>query len=160
MMNNCKEQCCWFCAKWMNRSLGLLILRVVLGALFVAHGWQKWQMMDQVVGFFGQMGLPAFTAYLVTAVELLAGLAMILGIGTCVAGLLLSIVMIVSIYIVKIKWGGTLIPTQAAGPSYELNLIFLAAALAISFAGPGKYSLGAYLKGKCGDMNCGNCNNK
>lgn len=160
-MKNCKEMCCKFCAKWMNRNLGLLILRVALGVIFVAHGWQKFGIMDQWTGFVtggaevGGLGLPMVLVYLIPAIEILAGLAMVFGISTCAAGILLAVVMVGAI--VKVKWGGTLIPDQSGAPAYELDLILLAASLAVAFAGPGKYSLAARIKNNCGDADCSNC---
>ena len=162
MMKNCKEGCCKFCVKWMNRNLGLLLLRVAIGVIFVAHGWQKFQIMPEWTAFItgatqaGGLELPMFLAYLVPTIEVVAGAAMILGLGTCVAGILLSFIMIGALYI-KIKAGGTLIPGPASPMVYELDLILLAAALGVSFSGPGKYSLASKIKKNCGDVECDNC---
>lgn len=157
-MKICKTACCRFCTKWANPSLGLLFMRVAVGVVFMAHGLQKWQMMDQVIAFFSSIGLPAFMAYVVTAIEVLAGLALVLGIGTCLAGLLLSAVMIGAI--LKVKWGFSLIPTPTSPGSYEIDVLLLFVSFGIALIGPGRYSLGARLKGACGDANCVNCSNK
>ncbi len=162
MMKNCKELCCGFCAKWMNRNLGLLILRVAIGVIFVAHGWQKTQIMPDWTNFVtgatqaGGLELPMFLVYVVPAIELLGGLAMILGIGTCVAGILLGAVMVGALWI-KIQAGGTLIPGPTSPMVYELDLILLASVLSMALSGPGKYSLASKIKKNCGDVNCHNC---
>lgn len=157
-MEACKNMCCSLCAKWKNRSLSLLIIRVVLGAIFIAHGWQKIQAMDQVITFFGTLGLAPWIAYAVTWIEFIGGIALVLGVATCLAGLLLAIVMIGSIVIImKGPGGATFIASQPGVMSYELNAMLLAAALGAVFAGPGKYSLGGMMKKGCNDGNCQNC---
>jgi putative oxidoreductase len=132
-------------AKCMNQGLGLLILRVVLGIIFIAHGWQKMQMMDEMIGFFGAMGIPAFWVYVVTYGELLSGIAMVLGIFTRLAGYVISIIMIGATLALKYKLG------IGFFGGYELTLGLLASALCISLSGPGMLALGKKL---CG---CGSC---
>src|SRR4051794_13081247 len=64
-------------------GLGLLVLRVGLGIVFAMHGWQKlFQMgIPGVAGFFGMIGVPApeVAALLVSLIELLGGVALLLG---------------------------------------------------------------------------------
>lgn len=72
----------------------LLIARLLLGAVLIAHGWQK--LVDQGVGAtadgFAQLGIPAPTAAAVFAVvaELGGGVLLVLGLLTPVAGLLVA----------------------------------------------------------------------
>lgn len=128
-----------------NRSdLGLLALRLVVGIIFIAHGWAKYQTgMNGVANFFGVVGipLPLFNAYLVTAAELFGGAALILGILSRYAALALSITMVVAIY--TVKWEVGLIAPAGAVPAvgYEFDLVLLAGLLAVFFQGAGKYSL-------------------
>lgn len=58
-----------------------LILRVVLGALFIAHAWLKIAVFTPAgtAQFFVSLGLPAALAYVTIAAELLGGAALILG---------------------------------------------------------------------------------
>ncbi len=114
-------------------DLGLLIIRLAIGVIFVAHGWQKFGNMEATITFFTTISLAPFFAYLVAAVEFLGGIAMILGVWTHLAGLLLAIVMLVAIIILKAKTG------LVGG--YELDLILLASALGISMLGPGKHTV-------------------
>ena len=64
-----------------SRDLILLIARVGLGVVFIAHGWQKYRTngIDGTATGFDQMGVPAPTlsAYYATAVELIGGAALI-----------------------------------------------------------------------------------
>jgi putative oxidoreductase len=59
-----------------------LILRVSLGIMFLAHVALKIFVftVPGFVGFFASLGLPAILAYAVIAIELLGGIALILGI--------------------------------------------------------------------------------
>lgn len=60
---------------------GALILRLALGAMYLAHGLLKVFVftLPGTAGFFASQGFPAWTAYLVVAAEILAGIALILG---------------------------------------------------------------------------------
>jgi putative oxidoreductase len=66
-----------------------LALRVAMGSLFIAHAGLKVFVFTPAgtAGFFDSLGLPGFLAYLVIAVELLGGIALILGVATRVVAL-------------------------------------------------------------------------
>lgn len=68
-----------------------LLLRVTLGALFLAHAALKIFVFTPAgtAGFFGSLGLPPALAYLVMAGEVLGGIALILGFWTRVVAILL-----------------------------------------------------------------------
>lgn len=121
-----------------NGDLGLLLIRVGLGVVFFAHGVQKLQGLDSVVGFFGALGLHPLFAYLVAIVETLGGLAMIVGLWSHWAAKFLAIIMIVAIALVKGSKGFL--------GGYEFDLMLLLAALGVLFTGPGKYSLDEKMK--------------
>lgn len=126
-------------AKCMNNpNLGLLLIRLGLGSIFLAHGIQKVQGMEAVVGFFGTLGLPAAVAYLVAAGEFLAGLSMLLGFWTHWAGKVIAVIMIGAIALAKYKMGFL--------GGYEFDLMLLLSALGISFAGSGTYSFDAKMQ--------------
>lgn len=116
---------------------GLLFLRLALAAVFIAHGWSKWSNLEGTVGFFAMLGVPAFLAYAVAAVELLGGLAMLAGVWTEVAGPLLAAVMIGAIYLVKLPKGLM---------SAEFEFTLLTAALAVALLGSGNYSVKRWMK--------------
>ncbi len=138
------------------KSFGLLLIRLAVGAVFVYHGWGKLTHIDQTTMFFTTLNLNVFFVYLVGAVELLGGIAMILGVFTCIAGWLLAIVMLFAIILVKSKMG-----FMAA----EIDMVLLAASLGIAFAGSGRYSLMKHCNCKwcswmhgCGcKASCDNC---
>ncbi len=124
-----------------NRGdLALIIIRLAVGAVFVAHGISKLNTgMEGVGKFFGSIGIPfsSFFAWIVTAVEIVGGIALLVGFEARFAALLLSVVMVVAIVSTKLKNG--LLGKGGAG--FELELILLAANLAIFFQGAGRFSL-------------------
>lgn len=116
-----------------NLDIALILVRVGLAAIFIAHGWDKLTDMDSTVKFFSMLNLSAFWAYLVAYVELLGGISMLIGLGTGWSGIILAINMIGAIALVKI--------TKGFVGGFEFDLMLFLAALAISFAGPGKYTI-------------------
>lgn len=117
---------------WVNVNTGLLFLRIGVGAIFLMTGWIKVSDMHSTIGFFASLGFAAFWAYLVTAVELLGGITVLLGIGvyTRVASKLLSIVMLVAIYLLHIN-----------NPEAMAPIAILFMTLTLMCTGPGKYSV-------------------
>lgn len=125
---------------------GLLIMRILVGLTFFLHGIAKFNMgIHGVAGFFAAVGIPAagLFAWIVTLLETFGGLALIVGIGTRISSLLLSITMIVSAFVLM-QNAFPFISTQVA-TGYELNLALLAALLPILILGPGRYSLAKYV---------------
>lgn len=122
-------------------DLGLTILRVLVGIIFIAHGLQKFFIfgIPGTTGAFTQMGapFPALSAPLVAAVELLGGAALVLGLFTRVAGVLLAADMLVALLLVHLK-GGFFAPN-----GIEFVLALFAASVALALTGPGRYALDA-----------------
>jgi len=77
-------------------DLGPLALRAGLGAVFLAHGWAKISVftMPGTAKFFEAFGLPGWAAYPVTALELAAGAALLVGFQTRIAAAALVPVML------------------------------------------------------------------
>ncbi len=119
-----------------NPDLGLLLLRVGIGAVFLYHGWDKVGNMEGVIGFFGMLGFPPALAYLVAWVEVLGGLAIILGVYARHAALLTAIVALVALVKVHLPNGFSV----GAG-GYEFVLVLLVGSLAILMVGVGRYAL-------------------
>lgn len=112
---------------------GLLVARVVLGIIMLAHGIQKWMGIEGVVGMFQDMiGLPGFLAYVTAAVELVGGLALIVGFKVRIASILIGIIMVGAIVTVKIPMVGFFGNGQMAGWEYDLSLLALAVLLSLS----------------------------
>jgi putative oxidoreductase len=122
----------------LNSDLALLVLRVVLAAVMLAHGLQKVTDLSGTVGGFGHMGVPAptLTAPYAALAEAGGGILILLGVAVDIAGLLFAVDMIGAIVFVHFKNGFT------GQGGYEFPLILLAVAVALALAGPGAYSVG------------------
>jgi putative oxidoreductase len=120
----------------VTASLAFVILRVAVGVIFVAHGYQKIQGgVGRFGGFLSSLGVPfpAVFAYVVSYTEFLGGIALILGLATPLAALMIAATMVVAI--VKVKLNKGLIG------GYEFDLALLAAVIALALTGPGVLSL-------------------
>src|SRR5690348_2117064 len=86
------------------RPIALLLARLGIGAIFFVHGWQKFFTMGLggTTGFFQQIGvpLPGVAAPVVAVIELVGGLAIILGVALPIAGVLLVLDMLGAIVFV------------------------------------------------------------
>ena len=129
------------------RDLTLLLTRVAVGLVFLAHGWQKLfaNGIDGTAAFFDQVGVPAAraAAWSAAVVELTGGAALVLGLAVPVAGLLLLVDMIGAF--VFVHAGAGLFVEQGG---YELVLALGAAALLLAVLGAGRYSVDHQLTGR------------
>jgi putative oxidoreductase len=124
--------------------LGLFVLRLVVGGLFVGHGAQK------LFGSFGGHGLEGTSrhfeaiglrpgrhqALAAGLSEFLGGGLLALGLLTPIATMVLIAVMtaaVVTVHYAKGLWAGN--------GGYEYNLVMAAAAFALAGVGPGHWSL-------------------
>lgn len=122
-----------------KNEIGKVILRAVLGLTIFIHGLSKFQGgISNTVGYFDSLGIPGFMAYVIAVVELLGGIALILGLGTRIVTLLSSLIMIGAIFTAKLSVG-FLGNGQMAG--YELELVLLAVSIYFVLAEKSKVSL-------------------
>ncbi|HZH61409.1 MAG TPA: DoxX family protein [Metabacillus sp.] len=129
-------------------DIGLLMIRLVIGVLFIGHGAQK------LFGWFGGYGLkgtggwfesigmkPGVTMALFAGLaELFGGVLFALGFLTPLAGIMIAATMIMAI--VKVHGQNGL---WATSNGYEYNLTLLVVAIGIALIGAGQYSLDAFL---------------
>ena len=118
----------------------LLILRLAVGAIFIAHGAAKLKNLSGTAGWFDSIGFKPgrFWGTLVAFVESLGGLAVLIGFFTQIAAPFLGFVMVVA--------GSWKIKTkQKLVGGYELDLILLAAAITLTVLGGGSLGLDSYL---------------
>ncbi|AQQ53170.1 DoxX family protein [Planococcus lenghuensis] len=129
-------------------DLGLLIIRLVIGLLFAAHGAQK------LFGWFGGYGLagtggwmdslglkPGKTMALMAGLsELIGGLLLVAGFLTPLAALLIAGTMIMAIVKVHLPNG-----LWSTANGYEYNLAILAVVIGLALTGVGQYAFDALL---------------
>jgi putative oxidoreductase len=131
----------------MSLELGLLLLRVVVGLLFIGHGTQKlfgWfggPGLNGMAGWLGSTGMrPAmFWAFMAGVSEAGGGLLLALGLLNPLGTLGITAAMLVAI--VTAHWGRL----WASDNGMELPLLYLAVATTIALTGSGAYSLDAAL---------------
>jgi putative oxidoreductase len=129
-------------------SIGLLIIRLVIGLSFMAHGAQK------LFGWFGGYGLKGtggwmeslglkpgvMMALMAGLAELIGGLLFTLGLLTPLAAIMIAATMVMAI--VKVHAPNGYWATQNG---YENNLTLIAVVIGLALIGPGKYALDAFL---------------
>ncbi|MBX3010742.1 MAG: DoxX family protein [Caldilineaceae bacterium] len=122
------------------QSWGLLILRLVVGLIFAVHGAQKFFMfgLDGTAGFLGSLGipLPQIAAIVLILIELVGGVALLLGLGTRYVAALLAVDMVVALLTVHLPNG-----FFVDGGGVEFVLLLLASALFFALNGAGSLSL-------------------
>ncbi|QDB99387.1 DoxX family protein [Mesorhizobium sp. 8] len=76
-----------------NSSLAILVGRVLLSILFILAGYSKLTDIAGTAGWFGSIGLPmpTVTTVVVGLVELLGGLAVLIGFQTRIAAIVLAL---------------------------------------------------------------------
>jgi len=120
-------------------DLALLVSRIALGVILVAHGWQKFNewTLDGTASAFGDMGIPApaVAATFVTAVEIIGGIALIIGLLTPVVALLNMVNLLGALFLVHAGNG-----IFVADNGFELVLALFAGLATIAMLGAGKFS--------------------
>jgi putative oxidoreductase len=116
-----------------------LILRIALGAMFVAHGLLKLLVftLPGTAGFFEQVGFPGWTAYIVTFAEIGGGILLIAGVA----------VRAVSLALVPVLLGATFAHAgygwvfSNANGGWEYPAFLAVAAVVQALLGPGAFAL-------------------
>lgn len=123
-----------------STSWGLLVLRVVVGGIFIAHGAQKifeFTLPGTAQSFAGMgVPLPEIAGPVVAFVELIGGGMLVIGLFTRLAGILLAVDMVVALVLVHLPAG-----LWVGEGGYEFVAVLAAVALALAFAGAGRFSV-------------------
>jgi putative oxidoreductase len=123
---------------------GIALLRVVTGIIFLMHGQQKFFEfgMGGVTGMMTGLGVPApgLMAIIVSLVELVGGIALILGAFTRIAGLLVAVDVLVAFFLVHLPNG-----FFASNGGVELVLLLATAGVTLALTGPGAMALDSML---------------
>jgi putative oxidoreductase len=132
-------------------------LRLIVGYGFIAHGYAKIVKHPEVFAMILQaLGVPAphLMAWATILIELLGGLAILLGALVPLASIPMAVVLLVAIFTVHLPFGFTsikLMAVTAAGPQfgspgYETDLLYLACLVALVIGGSGPYAVDALIK--------------
>src|SRR5262245_3518777 len=129
-----------------------LSLRLIVGFGFIAHGYAKLAKGPEAfVAIVHAIGVPApyLMAWLTIGIELLGGLAVLLGAFVPLVSLPMAAVLLVAIFTVHLPFGFTsikLLAVTAAGPQfgppgYETDLLYLACLVALVLGGSGRWPI-------------------
>lgn len=114
----------------------LLLARVLLAAIFVLSGYSKIGGYAGTQGYMEKMGVPGALLPLVIAVELLGGLALVVGFQTRIAALLLAGFTLVAGFLFHFN-----LADQMQFIQFFKNVSIAGGFLALAVAGPGAWSV-------------------
>jgi putative oxidoreductase len=127
------------------QPLALLLMRLALGAIMVAHGYHKvFGGLHHHAQMVASLGLPAWLGYVSAFTELFGGLLILVGLFTRVAALGVCLDLFVAIWKVHLHNGLIGSPDR---PGYEFALAAFALAFAIIFFGGGPIAIDHILRG-------------
>ncbi|MCY9663357.1 DoxX family protein [Paenibacillus chondroitinus] len=131
----------------MNKTaLVSMIMRVLMGIIFISHGIAKFQMgLSNVEGWFSSIGIPGFMAYAVAGLELVGGIMLLVGLFTRYVSGLFVLMLIGAIITAKLSVG---LLGNAQSPGYELDLGFLLISLYLVVADMSPLSVDRFIMRK------------
>jgi putative oxidoreductase len=123
-----------------STSAAILVGRILLSVMFILAGFSKLTAISATAGWFGSIGLPAPTvvAVLVGLLELVGGIAILIGFQTRVAALVLAIFTVAATLIAH-----TNLADQVQQLFFMKNLAVTGGFLVLAAAGAGAYSVDA-----------------
>jgi uncharacterized membrane protein YphA (DoxX/SURF4 family) len=125
-----------------NRSFGLLLIRLALGLLFFTHGLMKVQQLSMVAAMFVHFGFFPWVGFCIAWLEVIGGLALILGIATRLFALLFGIEMLVATLLIGFSRG------------IGVELVLALTSFGLMFLGSGRFSIYKMECHKCGAVFC------
>lgn len=133
-----------------------LFLRLVIGYGFIAHGWVKLSRgpagFEKLLAFIG-VPFPHISSWIVPLIELLGGLALLLGLFVRITAIPLILTMLVAMFTIQINYGFSSVKTIGltpqgplfGPPGYEINLVYIAGLISLIFSGAGIFSVDAFI---------------
>ncbi|RVW06312.1 DoxX family protein [Rhodococcus spongiicola] len=125
------------------RDVTLLLGRIGIGVIFIAHGWQKFFDLgiSGTQAMFTDMSVPLadIAAIIAATFELVGGVALLIGFAARIAGVLLFLVMLGAFWFVHVGNG-----IFVVDGGYELVLALGAGSLMIAGVGAGRFSVDAF----------------
>jgi putative oxidoreductase len=123
-----------------NASTTILLGRVLLSVIFVLSGFGKLTAIAGTAGYFGSMGLPmpTVTAIVVGLIELLGGVAILIGFQTRITAWVLAVFTVATGLVAHTGWAD-----QRQMISFMKNLAIAGGFLVLASSGAGAYSVDA-----------------
>ena len=157
MMMICRDVAFDSSRRWTIAGWAPIPLRLIVGLGFMQHGIAKLSRgPDAFVTILSALGVPAphLTAWLTILVELLGGLAVLLGAFVALATLPMAALLLVATFTVHLPYGFNSIKLIAVTPAgaqfgpvgYECNLLYLACLAALVLGGPGLLAIDGLIK--------------
>jgi putative oxidoreductase len=143
-----------------GRPITLLVLRLVIGYGFVAHGYAKLHRgPDKFAALLNYLGapFPHFTAWFVTLFEIIGGSALILGAFVLLLAVPLIILHLVALSTIHVHYGFSSVNTIGltpqgplfGPPGFEISLLYIGGILVLAAFGPGPLSVdGAIMRAR------------
>lgn len=129
------------------QGIGLSILRVSLGLIFFLHGWMnivggQESFLREMLAMVG-WSAPDSVVWAITGLELLGGLALMLGLFTREAALLLAIEMVTAVVLFHLRQGFLIVavPNAPLAYGFEYHLALVGGLVCLAFGGPGEFAL-------------------
>lgn len=126
------------------KESALLLSRILLGVILIAHGWDKFQItgLEGVSGYFDSLGIPAaaVAAPAVALIEIIGGTLLILGLFTPIVSIIITVVMVGAALFAHLSNG-----IFVTNGGWELVGAIAAGTLALAALGAGRYSMDALL---------------
>jgi putative oxidoreductase len=132
-------------------------IRIIIGVGSMVHGWAKWSRGPAAFAELlkqAHVPLPLVNAWLVTFLEIFGGLAILIGAFVAIVSIPLIVSMLGAMFTVNIHYGFSAIKTigltaegpQFGPPGYEINLLYIAALVALILGGAGPLSIDSLRK--------------
>jgi putative oxidoreductase len=137
------------------RPAALLLLRLIIGYGFMAHGYAKLHRgPDKFAALLGflHVPFPHFAAWFVTVVELVGGFALILGAFVALLSVPLIILHLVAMGTIHVHYGYSSVNTIGltpqgplfGPPGFEISLLYIGGILILAAFGPGALSIDGF----------------
>jgi putative oxidoreductase len=141
-------------------GLAPIPVRLIVGYGFMEHGLAKLgRGVDSFTHILQAMGMPfaSLLAWATVGVEVLGGLAILLGAFVAFASIPMMVVLLVAILTVHLPYGFSSIKLQSfdadgahfGQPGYECDLLYLAGLVTLVLGGPGPFSIDRLVGRRC-----------
>ncbi len=116
-----------------------LLVRVVVGATLMIHGYPKLKSKEQSVNWMKSMGLPGSSAILAAILEFFGGLFLVVGLIVPIVSFLFAIQFIAIVIMKKTKMKAAYV--SSGKPSYEIDVVYLLFSIILIVLGAGAFSI-------------------